>query len=294
MLAIEQTWSLEDLPTANINKSKKYITGTTWRTNEGDLVTIVGQSLDMRTRWINGRKYNEYYKSVIQFPEGHYTTVLNNSLRLGKVKNHMRRNLLKVGRIGVGKNKTHINKIATKEFILWSHLIERLHNKSHLKRRPNYKECTVAPRWTDYQYFCEDLPSLCGYPEWCLDPSRYELDKDGLVYRNKHYSKETCMLLPRELNTMLANFKGKGYTQTKYGGYATYTSGEHLGIYKSEYIARQVHLDAKRKYTLNQVKDAENTSEEIKEILYNYIETWYKEQWEENERTNDGTSNSKN
>lgn len=83
----------------------------------------------------------------------------------------------------------------------WSDMINRAYNKKLHGNNPTYIGTTVSEEW---HYFMK-------FREWMITQSweGKELDKDILKPGNKHYSKETCVFVSRELNGLLANSAAK-------------------------------------------------------------------------------------
>jgi len=79
--ATEQSWNLADFSIREVNTSEVYLTGNKYQTNEGDEVTLIGQSTHKRWKTVSGKQYPYYGRVIIQFPEGHYTEVYLNSLK---------------------------------------------------------------------------------------------------------------------------------------------------------------------------------------------------------------------
>ena len=87
----------------------------------------------------------------------------------------------------------------------WRQLIHRCTNKTALKLRPNYKDCTVSP---DFLYFS-------SFSSW-MKTQNYkgmQLDKDLMVPFNTEYSPAKCMFVPHEVNTL---FLDRGNKRGKY------------------------------------------------------------------------------
>ena len=102
---------------------------------------------------------------------------------------------------GVGFNskrqhKTKINGKTTNSYQTWRNMLSRCYDKEFQKKYPTYVGCTVDKKWHDFQNFADWLDSheygSCGY----------ELDKDVLIYGNKVYSEDNCVLLPKDINAL--------------------------------------------------------------------------------------------
>jgi len=86
--------------------------------------------------------------------------------------------------------------IKTREGILWY----GVKNRCYGGRNKAYIGCTMSENFLDFQFFAEWCNNQIGWGEegWCLD-------KDFLVEGNKVYSENTCVFVPRVINTIFAN-----------------------------------------------------------------------------------------
>lgn len=69
------------------------------------------------------------------------------------------------------------------------------------KRRESYKECLLSEDWSDFQDFAEWYHTN---PYQRVD---YDIDKDLLIINNKIYGPDTCVFLPKVINTNLIIIK---------------------------------------------------------------------------------------
>lgn len=85
----------------------------------------------------------------------------------------------------------------TKQYIKWTNMIKRCYSEKYHQTKLSYKDCTISEEWKTFSNFKTwfDANYIDGY----------ELDKDLKVKCNKHYSKETCLFIPRYLNSFLSN-----------------------------------------------------------------------------------------
>lgn len=90
----------------------------------------------------------------------------------------------------------------TKEYDLWRGLLKRCYHLKYQKRNPTYAHCQASENFKSYSYFHEWCQSQIGFGQ-----SNFQLDKDLIQRRNKLYSEDTCLFLPRELNLLLINCK---------------------------------------------------------------------------------------
>lgn len=98
-----------------------------------------------------------------------------------------------------GKNGNH-----SREYMLWKGMIRRCYASNRSVFSDNYLECTVSDDFKLFSKFSswynnQEGSSIDG---WCVD-------KDLLVKGNKIYSPETCVFLPREINTAITTSNNK-------------------------------------------------------------------------------------
>ena len=98
------------------------------------------------------------------------------------------------------KNKIDGKVSANRASRIWSGMLKRCYVPKN-KNFSNYggNGVYVASEWHNFQNFAE------WYFEW--DNGEFELDKDLLCLGNKEYSKEKCILVPRDVNVF---FKSNG------------------------------------------------------------------------------------
>lgn len=148
--------------------------------------------------------YNSYRNVEVKFLDKyqHVTRTWVDALRKGTVRNPFYPSLHGVGFIGSGKYKSTItgSKKKNKSYKVWADMITRCYDpKCHIKQ-PGYADCTVHEEWHNYQNFADWYYQQRREPGW-------QIDKDLRVLGNKQYSKDTCSIVPEEINTMLMDCK---------------------------------------------------------------------------------------
>ena len=130
--------------------------------------------------------------------------ISSKSIILGKFHNPNTPTVFGMGYIGQGNYRGIEYR---KELYTWSGMLQRCYSDSYLKKNTTYKDCSVDPRWHNFQNFCEDIVELDGYKEWKENttPLKYALDKDIKVEGNKIYSKDTCMFVKAKENIIKSN-----------------------------------------------------------------------------------------
>lgn len=98
-------------------------------------------------------------------------------------------------------SKTQCNRI-------YNNMYNRCYNEKIHETRPWYKDCTVCDEWLQDKY---------AFYDWVNDGNFYiidgektvELDHDILVKGNKIYSPDTCIFVPKSINSMFGGSSKK-------------------------------------------------------------------------------------
>lgn len=82
-------------------------------------------------------------------------------------------------------------------YLVWKDMLMRCYSDKYLEKNPSYSGCTV----------CEDWLYFSKFKLWMekQDWKEKALDKDIKLRGNKHYSPETCIFVPSELNQLVAH-----------------------------------------------------------------------------------------
>ena len=98
-----------------------------------------------------------------------------------------------IGYIGVGKYDAY-----SPIYKIWSNILERCYDESKRWKHITYKDCTICEEWHNFQNFAkwyEENYYECNGEEMALD-------KDILIKGNKIYSPQTCIFVPKRINTL--------------------------------------------------------------------------------------------
>ena len=130
---------------------------------------------------------------------GYKTTIQSSQIRTRAVKDKFLPSVCGIGYIGDGDQPAYVNKIMTKQYLIWRHMLTRCYCKKYQKQQPSYIGCTVAKEWHDFQVFSKwfDLNYIEGY----------QIDKDIKYHGNKVYSADTCIFVSPQENSEKANAK---------------------------------------------------------------------------------------
>lgn len=131
---------------------------------------------------------------------GHTVNTSAYVILLGSLKNPYAPVVLGVGFLGVGIHRCRINGKITPEYQAWAGMLQRCHDLRYQSRQPTYVGCTIHDEWYNFQIFAKWYTSQVCYN------MGYELDKDLLCINNKHYSPDTCTLLPSNINSLIRDY----------------------------------------------------------------------------------------
>lgn len=133
-------------------------------------------------------------------------------------------------------------------YMTWKNMVTRVHDPAYRATRATYVGCSICEEW---RYFMT-------FRAWMIEQNWQgkHLDKDILIPGNKVYSPDTCVFVPREINTLLCaadSIRGqypRGVEFNKQrGGFRAqmYKHGKptHLGIFTTPEAAHAAYIKAK-------------------------------------------------
>ena len=143
-------------------------------------------------------KYNDAKNVEIQFLKTGYCKVAEmKNVRNGVVKDPYSPSVYGIGISGT-KYPIKVNGVITKEYTLWTHMLQRCYSDTYKKKQPTYEGCEVSDNFKRYEYFYEWCHKQVGFGN-----EDWHLDKDLLIKGNKVYSESTCVFIPKEINSVL-------------------------------------------------------------------------------------------
>lgn len=240
------------------NNYCKYI-GVTNINNDGQKMTIIGG--------------NTYRNLTVKFEDD---TVVNNinfkRFQEGGVFNPYSPHVCGVGFIGDSNIK--INGKTKKAYSVWAGMIHRCYD---LKNKA-YLECLVCDEWHNFS----DFEKWFDQNYYELGDEEVELDKDILVKGNKIYSPETCIFVPKRINSLFVksnddNNKSLGIVwKDKINKYEVRCNiGKHGRKYLGVHSTKEEAFSVYKKFKENYVKQiAEEYKERIPERLYEALYKW--------------------
>jgi hypothetical protein len=94
---------------------------------------------------------------------------------------------------------TEQGKFTTLSGMVWQDMLSRCKVGSRFhEKHPTYIGCNVSAEFNNFQSFTEWHTKQTGY-----SIENYQLDKDIICNGNKIYSRDYCVLVPRQLNTFM-------------------------------------------------------------------------------------------
>ena len=203
-------------------------------------------------------KYNDTANVEIQFfNTGYHKVAEMKEVRNGNIKDPYLPSVFGVGIIGA-KYPITINGVKTKEYVLWCRMLQRCYSDEFKKKRPTYEGCEVSEKFKSYEHFYEWCNSQVGFKDG------FHLDKDLLVKGNKVYSENTCIFIPKEINSLLTKCDASrgGHligvywcnTNNAFVAKVRRNKGkqEHLGLFKTEIEAFKAYKQAKETFVKEQ------------------------------------------
>lgn len=142
-------------------------------------------------------KYNNYDNIDIYFPQYDWTYKNSNYevFKKGNIKCPYEPRVYGIGYVGEGKYDIIKNK---KYYKTWQSMLQRCYDKNFHKKESTYKNCKVCEEWHNFQNFAE------WYEEnfYQINNETMCLDKDILIKSNKIYSPNTCVFVPKRINSL--------------------------------------------------------------------------------------------
>lgn len=145
----------------------------------------------------------EYRKAIdidVYFPE--YDWIVRNvqygNFKKGNIKCPYEPSVYGIGYIGEGEYKVGENNKHTRFYRTWYNMLNRCYNEKLHKKRPSYIDCKVDEEWLCFQNFAKWDEG--NYYE--IEGETMCLDKDILVKGNKIYSPQTCIYVPKTINSL--------------------------------------------------------------------------------------------
>ena len=207
-------------------------------------------------------KYNNTADVEVQFLKtGYETSATLGNIRIGKVKDSYLPSVYGIGVLG-NKHPITINGVLTKEYKLWTSMLVRCYSDNFKKRQPTYEGCEVSDKFKSYEYFYEWCHKQVGFGN-----QDWQLDKDLLFKGSKVYSEDSCVFIPKEINSLLTKseaLRGKHligvYWHNASKAFVAQVrknkgKREFLGLFKTELEAFNAYKQAKEAFIKEQANE---------------------------------------
>ncbi len=122
--------------------------------------------------------------------------VRSGNFKMGAYSNPYHPSVAGVGYFGQGKFIAKSGGEHTVEYADWNSMLKRCYKSA--ESTTSYKDKVVCDSWHNFQNFAEWATSQENFGK-----VGWDLEKDLLVKGNKVYSPETCVYLPREINSFI-------------------------------------------------------------------------------------------
>ena len=143
-------------------------------------------------------KYNNAKDVEVRFVNTGYRKVAEmKEVRNGGIKDPYASSVFGVGVVGT-KYPPSKSGVQTKEYKLWCRMLVRCYSESFKKKQPTYEGCEVSDKFRSYEYFYEWCNEQIGFGN-----EGWHLDKDLLIKGNNVYSEDSCVFIPKEINSLL-------------------------------------------------------------------------------------------
>ena len=219
-------------------------------------------------------KYNDARNVEIQFLSTGYCKVAEmKEVRNGNIKDPYLPSVCWVGVVGT-KYPSSESRRNTKEYKLWKSMLTRCYSDTYKKKHSTYEGCEVSDNFKSYEYFYEWCNSQIGFKDG------FHLDKDLLIKGNKVYSENTCIFIPKEINSLLTkstasrgkHLIGVNWNKKNKAFIAQVSKNkrkqEYLGSFNTETEAFNAYKKAKEYFIKEQ---AEKWKLQIDERAYNAL-----------------------
>lgn len=217
--------------------------------------------------------YDNRSKVKIRFIDtGHETNAIATHIRLGYVKDVMRKSVCGVGFIGVGPHKTSSGRKRSDSYIAWHSMMARCYDQNYQAKFPTYKGCTVCAEWHNFQNFAQWYDERSHNENLCLD-------KDLACIGNKEYAPDKCMLVSSLVNSFITDSRATrgsfmiGVTARGNGKFRSRCSDMtgksiNLGDFCSE-VAAHIAWRKMKSMLAQELADMQD-KEEVRDGLLNY------------------------
>lgn len=146
-------------------------------------------------------EYEHNTKVRVKFLDTGYETVVSSgNILKGGVRDPNYPSVYGVGYLGEKYEKGEFKTLMYKR---WSSMLQRCYDNKMHRYSPTYVDCHVSGNFSCYSNFKAWSHLQIGNNSLDEQGKPFALDKDILVNGNKLYSEDTCVFVPREINSLL-------------------------------------------------------------------------------------------
>lgn len=158
---------------------------------------LVGIKFETNNGLCTVLRYETYKEVYVTFDNTGYSTITTlQRLKEGMIRDPFARTCSGIGFLGVGEYKAGSSGKHSQYYLKWSNMLSRCYAEYGRKVNPSYNESYVIDDWHNMQNYAK------WYTEHPYRNDAWEIDKDILTKGNKVYSPETCIFVPKYINTM--------------------------------------------------------------------------------------------
>lgn len=151
-----------------------------------------------------------------------YTNLIRN-----RIKPLYSKTVCGIGYIGEIGTIVDENGCKFKSYEVWRDMLRRCYDEKHMKNHKSYEGCSVCEEWHNFSNFKKWFD--VNYYE--LENEAITLDKDILIKGNKIYSPNTCIFVPKSINSM---FNKRDITRNSFISYDKNYLKEKIISYKNK------------------------------------------------------------
>lgn len=250
-----------------VSKNKERL-GEAVMQNCGELASIV--------EYVNSKDITIQFKTTGERVKTDYRTFVR-----GNVKSHFTPSVYGVGVKGLEPSRDENGEILD-SYMCWKAMLSRCYSAKFQEKNQTYKGCRVCDDWLYYSNFKNWYNE--NYYE--IDNQTSQLDKDILIKGNKVYSPETCIFVPKFINTLfIKSQKRRGdfpvgvYFNKRYKKYVAHLSVfkdgkktlKNLGCFNTVNEAFKTYKQAKEEY-IKEIADKykDKIPAKLYESMYSY------------------------
>ena len=165
--------------------------GQTVMQNCGEIAYIV--------EYVSSRDITVQFKKTGELVKTEYGAFVK-----GNVKSHFTPSVYGVGITGLEPSRDENGELLN-SYMCWNSMLMRCYSYKFQEKYPTYKDCSVCDEWLYYSNFKNWYDN--NYYE--INNKKPELDKDILIKGNKVYSPDTCVFVPKFINTLFIKCQNK-------------------------------------------------------------------------------------